>query len=541
MAPTASSASDVRQRFFAQSLNAITNGAHTAPCFLKVHIVNNQQLLAYSAQLRRGEGAEFDAEVATLHEAMSEANPEAPGGVRWPNDAVKGTKYLRAIIAAARDLAAPEAAAIAASTAAASTATANQVNGAAAPADPNAAPKETAAQLSAKGAELYGVASKVHKGLVPEDATEHVKYELVGKWHSAIKTQKAMVTALGDFALELRVSRSRPDVYEAFGKAWQPVDATDSTIKIENETTLLSMMERRANTVVVASAFDYPGHLASLGKPAPEPPQALADGAVAYVDAGQVAQMTPYATPRGTQVEIDAMRAFRKQAPHIPISKVVSCIDEPLQLKIANLRNKGYTYDAAVYHVCVKCPENYSVAKCEGPAATAATAEAAAATAGGDANPSTEPKGKGKRGRSEDEQKAVYEKRLAQQEQQIQNLKAGKGGKGGGKGGGGYGGGGFGGGGWYGGGGFGNGGFGGAGGGFSGGGFGGGGFNGGGFNGGGKGNGPPPGRAPGPVCPPDVCKDFNFKAVGCTRGAACGLKHICAQCGSTQHCYRGNH
>ena len=38
-------------------------------------------------------------------------------------------------------------------------------------------------------------------------------------------------------------------------------------------------------------------------------------------------------------------------------------------------------------------------------------------------------------------------------------------------------------------------------------------------------------RAPGPDCPPGVCKDYNFKFSGCPRGATCTLKHECAECG----------
>ena len=36
-------------------------------------------------------------------------------------------------------------------------------------------------------------------------------------------------------------------------------------------------------------------------------------------------------------------------------------------------------------------------------------------------------------------------------------------------------------------------------------------------------------------CPPDYCKDFNFKHAGCTLGTNCRFKHKCAICGSDQH------
>ena len=40
-------------------------------------------------------------------------------------------------------------------------------------------------------------------------------------------------------------------------------------------------------------------------------------------------------------------------------------------------------------------------------------------------------------------------------------------------------------------------------------------------------------------CPPDVCRDYNFKAEGCTR-PSCSFKHVCCSCGQA-HPHRGNH
>ena len=68
---------------------------------------------------------------------------------------------------------------------------------------------------------------------------------------------------------------------------------------------------------------------------------------------------------------------------------------------------------------------------------------------------------------------------------------------------------------------------------------GGGGYNGQGNGGGGNGGGP---VLPNIRCPPNLCKNFNFKAVGCTdancKFAANG--HKCAVCGQN-HPARGNH
>ena len=53
------------------------------------------------------------------------------------------------------------------------------------------------------------------------------------------------------------------------------------------------------------------------------------------------------------------------------------------------------------------------------------------------------------------------------------------------------------------------------------------------------------GNYPTVPCPPDFCKDFNFKPgtapnFGCARGAACKYKHKCAVCGQ-DHPWKGNH
>ena len=206
-------------------------------------------------------------------------------------------------------------------------------------------------------------------------------------------------------------------------------------------------------------------------------------------------------------------------------NKVMNVIDVGVQKAIAQYQQREYSYDAAVYQACVKSPELYSAALVA-PESGGGEADAPATPAEqGEETASNAKKRGGKR--SAEEQGAVYEKRLAEQQKQIANLKNAKGkgfkGKGGG-GGGGYGYGGEwadtrGGGQWQQ---------------WPGGDFGKGGGKGGGWPGGGKGGGK------GQVhCPDFLCKAFNFSVQGCTL-AQCNKSHVCCLCGG-DHPYRGNH
>ena len=62
---------------------------------------------------------------------------------------------------------------------------------------------------------------------------------------------------------------------------------------------------------------------------------------------------------------------------------------------------------------------------------------------------------------------------------------------------------------------------------------------GGGGGGGGGGNRQNDGAPVRQQCASDVCRDFNFKRDGCTYGAKCRHKHICAKCGQN-HPFAGS-
>ena len=192
-------------------------------------------------------------------------------------------------------------------------------------------------------------------------------------------------------------------------------------------------------------------------------------------------EMACYATPKGQAVQIEAMQNFRERHPHVSLAKVVSVIDAGVQRHIANLRMRGATADAAALQACKKSPELYALSLVEGAASVAGVKPEGGGKGGGQPN--------GKKSRTADEEKAVQQRRVEQMQREISNLKSGKKpGKGGGA--------------------------------------------------PGKGGGPPP-ATNGPTCAADVCKDFNFKAVGCQR-ASCSFKHVCCVCGAN-HPWKGNH
>ena len=527
--------------FFKQALDAIANGAATMPCFQQAGVAGLAALLNSHPAISNPDAAadQFEEGLSTLSERLRAAS--LGSAAEWP-DGERGKRYLRAIIANARLLLpkAIETAAdiiaeslcpkIPASTggggigggggggAAAATGTGGDGGGDA---------KATKAELHTIGKQLYGESWLVWPGLTETDADKQVKFEQVGKLARANKRGEPVIIPLNEYQPELKVTSGKQEAYEAFGQKWVMEESSHSAVTIKDDVSLFAMMARRAECKAVAGTFDVPGHRDAEGLPALEGPQACDLSKVQYIRAGKVATMAAFASPAVLRKEIEAMRAFRTRNPHVPTAQLVGVIDAGVQRRIANLKNQGYTEDAAVVEACVKSPELYSAALCEGAPATTTTG----ARSDGDGDGVTTSTRDGKRKqRSTEEQEATFQKRLEQKDRQIANLKGGKnqprGPPRGGFGGGGFGGGGYGGGGGSGGGGYGNNGYGGG---------GGGGGSQGQFAGQPR---PPPGN--GPACPAGVCKDFNFKGAGCTRGTACTYKHVCALCGAN-HPWKGNH
>ena len=296
-------------------------------------------------------------------------------------------------------------------------------------------------------------------------------------------------------------------------------------------------MELRAQARWVAGCFDVDAAAAAPGasagiKLSVLPENQLVASKCQYVhrDASgvtSVASIKCFATPEIMDLQTEAMRAFLERHPHATLSKV-EAVDEAVEKAIAEYTLRGKPMDKAVRSASVEDTHLWAYSTVDTAPEEARAQPAAAATGGGN----TSGGGAAKKQRTPEEQAQSDKRRVEQLERENRNLREGKkvnrggGGGGGGKGGGGKG---------------------------------------GGWNGppagmmwtapqypqwtppqwggppapaAGKGGGPP--GFPGPVCPPDVCKDFNFKGGGCTRGTACTYKHVCCVC-QAQHPFKGNH
>ena len=491
---------------FSQALNAVTNGNVLLPLFKANHITSCAQLLAWAPSFLAAAVLDSN-DVLAMHLALEQASttPQLPA---WPTDSTKGARYIRTIVIAARGLLASETSATVPAGAAPQLVQAPNAANTTTAGNNTVAGSANAEALSAKGQKLYDLAALMYgstgTGAIKLEAEHHVKYEIIGRLNAAALARRPAALPLADFHLELAVQHGKEETYTAFGQQWVSRESSDKSVKIVDEATLLSMMQRRATAYAVSGAWDFPAHLVAKGLPAPLYPQKLSDSGIVYVDNGKVVSIDAFATPAGQMLEIEAMRDFRRRHPHVPIAKCVTIIDAGVQRAIANLLLKNYSRDAAVFQSCVRSTELYSLTLVQGNdnSSTEGTAETNGTT--GDKN--------NKKQKTDAEARQAAERKIDQMSRQIDNLKSGKG-----RGGNSYG-------------------------------------NGGGRGGGGGGFGAAyqqrPGGPPAPAgpagngwskiqCPPDVCRDFNFKTAGCARGGACKMKHHCAQCSSSAHGYIG--
>ena len=475
--------SDVQRDYLVHALSSISRGSKLYDLFAKAGIASLNSLVAVHASFGHGK---IDARgLAALHSKLAAVGKV--GAVEWtksfPTSAASEAD-LRKIVQAAQALWQKETAAVAAIALPSAAPSTGPGAGGTAATGTSAASGDDKAALRTEAAALFTKAEEVH-GLVFE-ATDRVKYELVGKAARGKREGAPLVMPLAEHALNLATATSKEETYVAFGQSWVSKDGHDKVIKIGSDADLYRQMARREQLEVVSGAFDVLDAAARRGVAPPSGANVMATSTVRYVVENPTTkvltarQMVCDATPAGQRVQTERMMQFREQHPHVPIAKVVSIIDAGVQRRIANLKMRGATSDAAVDMACKKSPELYAVSLVEG-AAAEGEEEAAQTT--------ERTKGK-KRARTGDEQQAADKRRMEQMQRQIENLKKNKSGKG---------------------------------------------------NGGPpSGGGPPPG-GPGSVkCPEDVCKEYNFKVSGCSRGQGCRFKHICALCGQ-KHCYRGNH
>ena len=421
--------------FFNAALDAITNGSSTAPVFARIGIKNIVQLLAAEPNLRTSPASDlFEAAIGQLQMQLVATNPGDPNeGIVWP-DAAKGRKYLRAIVSEAQSLEATMQAEIQQSM---RDSLAEKRVGQQPPATGGKelvhAPESKANKesLQIEGAKLYNEATKIFKE-IPTLAADRVKYSVCAEMRAAWIEGCPFAHPLTDYHLELKCLGSKGTTYSAFGQEWTTKEAAEKSVEVKDLQTLRCQMQRRKYTRIVAGAFDVAECMRKRGEPMPEPPHIIPSSTVKYITKEDSASeykvhtIVAFASPEWQELEIKAMDEFITRHPHISADAIVRTLDAKIQQELANLIMQGWTADAAVYQVCKKSPELYSAAQCE----TSSSGSSGASTSTGSTANASATKRKTSE-RSEAEQNEVLNKRLAQQEAQIKNLKDGKKGPGG--------------------------------------------------------------------------------------------------------------
>jgi hypothetical protein len=510
-APHASVA--IQSDFLAQATTAMRKGEALVPLLEVMNVRSCAGLLALRPSFAAGTVAEAD--LTALAGTIQTATAKIPA---WKGKALftstkeeeKFKAGLRAVIMEARTLALGVGTAIANALAIPTAATASAM-----PAAPTDAAEVAA--LKKRGQTQYVEAAEVFATSFP--AHSRVRYEQVGRLNKNYLEGTPVGYGLADYGLQLKVGATKDESYTMFGQTFVAKEAHSKAAVLTTEADLLRQMERRAEAKAVAGCFSASDAAKKRGAPPPSGDDVYAKSVVSFVrsmtamDGSKkmsAEERDCFATLAGQMLQVTAMRKFKERYPHVSVSKCVSIIDAGVEERIADLMLDGATADAAVYIACVKSPELFSAASCDG------KDEKASSSAGDKDTPATESGDKSKK-KTETEQLAGAKRRIADYEREVSKLKAG-GGRGKGKGGGGNG-----------------------------------------MQGGRGGYGgyynpyPPPwnfqGPAPGPPrngpppsgvqCPPDVCRDYNFKVQSCSN-QSCRYKHVCALCGQN-HPWRGNH
>jgi len=490
-------AAAARVKHLTMALESVHHGEHLLPAMQRAGVSSLATLLAAGATF--AEGAVSQTDLAAFSTVLNAAF--RPGDkVRFTsNDAHK--RMLHAIVLSARSLLPAEGTALAAANAAV-------VSTIAAVAGPPSVTADTAKSVQAKTAvKLFTLASQVHGLHVSAHA--RVSYTKVAQLNAGNLDKSPVAFALSEYSLQLQVGSTKKEEFSFGDKKFVDVDGAAKEVAVTTMVALSEQMELRTQANIVAGCFDVMANAVARSDAPPTGDSIRTDSTIRYVVqnpttlAFETAIMVCDATPAGQQIEILAMRAFLKRNPMVSLSRVINVVDGGIQQRIADYKMQGYTSDSAVWWACTKCPELYapSLLDQDTPDKTDSAARA---------------EGKAAKGRSADrspsEREAALKRQVENQERQMANLKKGKGG-GKGKGA---------------------------------------------WQGGGKGNGwqqpwappamqwaapgapQPPGRFP-TACPPDVCRDFNFKPTGCAQPAGqCRYKHICAVCAAS-HPHRGNH
>ena len=477
---TTKTRADVRNEHLALALGAATttgDGSFLLPLVTPV-VKHIGALLAWHPSFIDS-GTPDDTALDGLHNAIVKAGITS-GGYNWgviAKKPAKGRHYLRQIVVYARTIIASEGAALAKLLATATPAAVTATTA------PPPAPADSAALRAMAGA-LYTEAEDVHKTTYAAD--ERVKYEMVAKINRGNREGTPVGFALGEYTPNLTVTSTKDETYTVLGETYVKKDGHAKAVTITSDSALERQMNRRMQAEVVAGCYDVDAAAVTKGCPPPTGDCVRAQSAINYVHQDPatgnltVKSTKLYASPQGQLVQITAMREFRERYPHVSAPKCANIIDVGVQRDIANLKMRGYTADAAVWFACKKSPENYSLSLVEGAGSDG--------TNGGDGG--NEEETKTKKQRTAEDTNAAQARLIEQQKKQIENLKAAKGR---------------------------------------------------------VATNPQAGTQnvngarplASVTCPADVCRDFNFKAGGCTKNP-CNYKHICAACGQT-HPARGNH
>ena len=354
-----STPSDVHTSFVTKCLSVITNGEHLLPLFLQAGINSRSKLVAAGAD---------DASLLGLHELLTRQGKV--GMVNWaqsmPTPAV-GMRQLRIMIEEAQMLRHAESQAMGALVSLPLGTGAGVAMGAAAGATGVAAtvPSADDQALRTAAVGLYDTAETVFNTKFEADA--RVKYLLVGKTAKGIRDNSHASFGLGEFALNISTTSGKGDTYTVFGQTWVSQDGQAKTVSVTTPADLFRQMERRVQVDAVTGAFDVIEHAKTKGVAPPTGADIMPESTVLYVKHNAATgaltahKMVCYATIAGQTVQVEAMKRFCEQHPHVPISMCVGVIDAGVQRAIANLKMRGATADAAVHIACKKSPELYSL------------------------------------------------------------------------------------------------------------------------------------------------------------------------------------
>ena len=467
--------------------------------FAEVGIHSIAQLLGWRATF--AEGVIAIAQTNALYTALRGDDEETADTV-WPPSGDEGV--LRALILTARVHFAQQLHRAPTATTATTTAA------------PTIASTALAAELEAeriatKGKELYARAAAVNS--TQFEVRDQVKHKIVVELHKSYLNGTPVALSLDSYVPQLQhASTLSTKTYEFAGQTWHAADSTVSKVAINSYNELQLQLERRAVADAVAGAFDFKQWFVDNGFGTTPTGDALHPAsrrtfvAGAATAAPTVETIDLFATLEVQGAWCKRLKEVSNANPHLGVN-ALQWLDIEARRSACDLLGKGWSLDRATHFVCAVSQADYNVSKLPVNLTTNTTSSASANTsaaaqpATGAHQPVKPTKDEATRLRNSNEQlkrEVANLKRRAgapnpqqrqpqfqpQFQQQFQPR----------------------------------------------------------FQPQQPFGGQPPPMGPQQRIPiaPDICKDFNFKSVGCSRGPNCPFKHICAICGANHPC-KGNH